>query len=56
MSTHNICFHGEKKKNVVWIPPLIKSYVTFAHHTVKFSDSNNFGLFMVADSNSVLSP
>ena len=26
MSTHNICFCGEKRKNIMWIPPLICSY------------------------------
>ena len=27
MSTHNICFHGEIRKNIMWIHPLICSYV-----------------------------
>ena len=26
MSTHNICFHGEIRKNILWIPPPICSY------------------------------
>ena len=25
MSTHNICFRGEIRKNILWIPPLIRS-------------------------------
>ena len=26
MSTHNICFRREIKKNIMWMPPLICSY------------------------------
>ena len=26
MSTHNICFRGEIRKNIMWLPPLICSY------------------------------
>ena len=26
MSTHNICFHGEIRKNIIWIPSLIWSF------------------------------
>ena len=26
MSTHNICFCGEIRKIIIWIPPLIGSY------------------------------
>ena len=28
MSTHNICFHREIRKSIIWIPPLIWSYVS----------------------------
>ena len=30
MSTHNICFRREIRKNIMWIPPLICSYASTA--------------------------
>ena len=33
MSTHNICFHGEVRKNSMWIPPLMCSYESY-HATI----------------------
>ena len=34
MSTHNICFHGERKKGIMWLPPLVWSYELFQIHYV----------------------
>ena len=33
MSTHNICLHGEIRKNVMWIP-LLFDMLTFPEHSL----------------------
>ena len=50
MSTHNICFHGEIRKNIIWIPPLLCSYeYTDAQadmniHCVHMSEGTLYGI------------
>ena len=39
MSIHNICFLGEMKKNIMWIPTLICSYEFFQKTIQSFAKS-----------------
>ena len=51
MSTHNICFHGKIKKNIIWIYAIISSYVSIlVSHlrlscTLIFTETVKLGLF-----------
>ena len=41
MSTHNICFSSKIRKNILWIPLLIWSYVVINKATVFDDNSGN---------------